>query len=94
MHPRHYPMDFTPQNRRKLVKNEQKWLRNLYNVPLVPLNSPGCFGDAQGAFTLALYGISKFRKVEKYLHAIKGDVRARASTCLNTVDHLCIFLSW
>ena len=35
-------MKYSPQNRKKIVRNEQQWLKNLYNVPLDPLNSPGC----------------------------------------------------
>ena len=35
-------MEYFPKNSRKLVKNEQKWLKNLNNVPLDPLMSPGC----------------------------------------------------
>ncbi len=35
-------MAYAPQNRLKLVKNEQNWLKTPQNAPLDPLNQPGC----------------------------------------------------
>ena len=47
-------MEYSPQNRQKLVKNEQKWLKILHTVLLDPLNSPGSLSHT-GCIYSALY---------------------------------------
>ena len=41
-YPHHLWIEYSPQNRSQLVKNEHIWRKNLYNVPLDSLISPGC----------------------------------------------------
>ena len=52
-------MEYSPLNMRKLVKKQQNWLENLYNVPLDPTNTLLCLSmHSERLFGTVAYFIS------------------------------------